>query len=452
MLPAPLEEFPTPSRVMSSAAKKTSLLNPVLSDMFTAQKTKIKSLVGEGGSVRGWILVVVLAAVFIGLLVWLYKRYMRLEYPYNVSSLAYRGAKRGSRYMDTTKRKSLRQYLETLQAQGVPASHMALTNFYFSTANGAGFFFSEDKGSAVDGVFSPQAAQLAAQAGARAFVFDIWPDLRPEANFAPVLQVVEQGSKWRRISINAIHVSTAIKPIIDTLMVKGLQGGAVDMSREVVMFYFRFRGVPRVQTYAGVAATLRNMAEQYRLDSSFSAARGQTRLFRTPITEFFVKIIVGSNVNAAGTPLQDYINFVGAAPMFSGEKTNGIRVEWSPGELVSQTEDMKRENIGRIQQNLSVCALPLENGGSQKNDLDWKMVHSYGIHMTSMNFFNSDSIQMKEYMSADNFGVYGYKIKPVNLRFAIEVLPDPQVPENPRWGQGQTAGTLQTPDPIRDRV
>lgn len=441
--------FPAPSRVMSSASKKT-FLNPVISDFVNSQIGKAK-FVAEQGSMRGWILVTVLIAFTIGLFVWLYRRAGRLEYASNVSRLAYYGSKRGNQYTDASKRKTLRQYLETLQAQGVPASHMALTNFYFSTANGAGFFFSEDKGSAIDGVFSPQAAQLAAQAGARAFVFDVWPDLRPDANFAPVLQVVEEGSKWRRISLNAIHVSTAIKPIIDTLMVNGLRGS--DMSKEVVIFYFRFRGVPRLQTYAGVAATLRSMAEQYRLDSSFSAARGQTRLFRTPITEFFGKIIVGSNVTAAGTPLQDYINFVGAATMFSSEKTNGgIRAEWSPSELVSQTEDMKRESISRIQQNLSITALPLENSASQKNELDWKAVHTFGVHMAAMNFFNANTAQMKEYLSADNFGTFGYKIKPVNLRYAIEVLPEPRVPENPGWGQGQTAGTIHAPETIRDTV
>lgn len=434
-------------------SSKKSFLNPVLTESASAAMNKVKSVLsGDGGSTRGWILVLVLLAMLIALAVWSFKQMGRLEYAGNITRLAYYGSKRGTQYMDVGKRKTLRQYLESLQAQNVPASHMALTNFYFSTVNGAGFFFSEDKGSASDGVFSPQAAQLAALGGARAFVFDVWPDLRPEMNFAPVLQVVEEGSKWRRISLNAIHVSTAIKQIVDTLMVRGLQGGAVDMSKEVVIFYFRFRGVPRLETYAGVAASLRSMAEQYRLDSSFSATRGQTRLFRTPITEFFGKIIVGSNVNAAGTPLQDYINFAGAAPMFSGDKANGIRAEWSPGELMSQTEDMKRESINAIQQNLAISALPLESGASQKNDMDWKAVHSYGVHMAAMNFFNSDSAQLKEYMSAENFGVYGYKIKPVNLRYAIETLPDPQVPENPGWGEGQTAGTIRPPDTIRDTV
>lgn len=432
---------------MSSSAAKKSILNPAISTWLNDKAAKMKSLAAsDGSSSRGWIIVIVLAIALIALVVWLYKRMGRLEYTSNIRRLAYYGSKRGNQYMDTNKRKSLKGYLERLKSQNIPASHMALTNFYFSTVNGASFFFSEDKGSAVDGVFSPQAAELAAQGGARAFVFDVWPDLRPEANFAPILQVVEEGSTWRRISLNSIHISTAIKPIIDTIMVKGLQGGA-DMSKDVVIFYFRFRGTPRLQTYAGVAATLRSMAEQYRLPSPFSARRGQDRLFRTPITEFFGKIIVGSNVNAAGTPLEDYINFAGAS-----EKTNGIRTEWSPSELVSQTEDMKRETIDRIRQNLSLTTLPLEKGTSQANEMDWKTVQTFGVHMVGMNFFNTDTAQMKEYMSADNFGVYSYKIKPVNLRYAIETLPDPLIPENPKWGEGQKAGNIVAPETIRDVV
>ena len=46
------------------------------------------------------------------------------------------------------------------------------------------------------------------------------------------------------------------------------------------------------------------------------------------------------------------------------------------------------------------------------------------------------------------FSIHSFAIKPEALRYVIEVLPLPKVPENPGWGSGITAGTPTLPREI----
>jgi hypothetical protein len=112
---------------------------------------------------------------------------------------------------------------------------------------------------------------------------------------------------------------------------------------------------------------------------------------------------------------------------------------------------MKRDTIEHIRQNLAVVAPAPEDGGAQANVFVWEFGHSLGVHMVGMNFFRPSDMLTK-YMAPENFGVYSYKIKPVNLRYVIETLPDPRVPNDPQWspdGDRNKAGMPRIPEQIR---
>ena len=187
-------------------------------------------------------------------------------------------------------RKSLRDYLNALREKGLDASYLCLTNFYVSTVNAAGLFYPS-----VDGVISTEAGRIAALAGARCFVFDIWPDLTPGTNFSPILQTVEPGSQWRRTSLNALPFSTVLQATIQEACQIDMRPGVDDP----VFLYLRFHGKQREATYTATAQALNRVIEQYRLHSPFYACRGQDRLFSEPITNLFRKVIVISNVKAS---------------------------------------------------------------------------------------------------------------------------------------------------------
>jgi hypothetical protein len=208
------------------------------------------------------------------------------------------------------------------------------------------------------------------------------------------------------------------------------------------MLYLRFRGVPRPQTFQAVAGALRDAMEQYRLDSSFYGCRGESRLWRTPITEFFTKVIIVSNTRAEGTILEEYIN-----ALHKGS-TPDTR-EWSPTSVANLTVAMEQEKIPQIQQSLTFSTPLPEEEQAMYNNWDWRKAQSLGIQCVGMNFFES-SDQLNEYMGPGDFGIYSYKIKPERLRYIIQVLAKAGEPPNPGWGKGETAGTVRTPDPIQN--
>jgi hypothetical protein len=359
-------------------------------------------------------------ALFIVMMVWYVKQVLLLETPDNIRRKVLAEVKNVG-YIEKTvgSRNSLRTYIETLQKKGVPASHMALTNFYVSTVNATGLFFP-----AKDGVFSPDAARFAAMAGARAFVFDIWPDLAPGGNFGPILQVVEPGTTWRRISLNSLSFGAALASVAQTLR-SAQFGGNPSLKDDPFFIYLRFRGNPRSGTFEGTASALRSFVEKYRLDPSFNACRGMDRIFRTPITELFGKVIILSNTRAAGSRLEDYIN-VGP--------TSGIKIEIPPSEIRGMTEAMKTEAKMRIQQNLTVVMHDIEDPAAEHNEWKWQDARALGAHMVAMNLWKKPSTDM--------FEINSFMLKPGPLRHVIDTLPPPMHPPDPRWNSGQNAGKI----------
>jgi hypothetical protein len=323
-------------------------------------------------------------------------------------------------------RVGLREYLAKLRSQGVPDSHMALTNFYVSTVNAAGLFFP-----IVDGVASPDAARLAVRAGARAFVFDLWPDLTPGANFGPSVQIVETGSLWRRTSLNSLPFSVVLKPLIQEALELDIRPGASDP----VFLYLRFRGKPRASTFTQTANALRDIIEKFRLDASFNHQRAQGTLFSMPIQELLRKVIVFSNVRAEGNALCDYINI--------GPR-EGAKLEWLPTEVRSVTDNVKTATIRQIQQNLAWAAPFSEDYTAPANTYDWSFNQLYGIQFNAMNFWNRND-RLKAYLAPEMFGTQSFALKPAPLRYIVEILPTPKNPKNPHWGSGPTAGSPTLP-------
>jgi hypothetical protein len=414
---------------LSSKPEINPELKSFFSGMYETIQTRARSLASEsGGRFPIWGLLIILGLI-IGLLVWYFKRIALFESVENIRSIAKSSTKAQVGYdMANQNRVGLRAYLAALKKQGVPDAHLCLTNFYVSTVNAAGVFFP-----ATDGVVSPMAARAAVLGGARAFVLDIWPDLTPGAQFAPSIQVVESGSLWRRISMNSLPFVSILKALIqEAFEIDGRPG-----SEDPVFLYLRFRGKPRASTYTGTANALRAVLESYRLDASFNTCRGQDRIFNTPITSLFGKVVIMSNTRANGNVLSDYINV--------GPK-DGVNLEWGINEARGLTSDRKATAIRTIQQNLSWIAPFSEDPDAEKNIWDYQMSQNIGVQFCALNFWNNTD-KLKSYMTM--FGKQSFAIKPESLRYVIEVLPTPKYPQDPGWGTGTTAGNPTIPPAIR---
>lgn len=411
-------------------------INPELVSLFSGMKSAIGSGVAKltetsKDSNFSILTMLVLIALLIGLFVYYFKTSRILETRYNIHRIARENTVAQTDY-DTKNgvRIGLRRYLQTVVQSGVPDTQLVLTNFYVSTVNATGLFFP-----AVDGVVNPEAARMAVKAGARGFVFDLWPDLSPGAQFAPSVQVVESGSLWRRISLNSQPFVSILKVLIQEALEIPERPGHEDP----VFLYLRFRGKPRASTFAATANALRAVLEQYRLDSTFYNRRGQQRLFSMPITSLFKKVVIASNVLAEGNPLSDFINI---GPM------DGVVVEYNAGQAKGFSENDRTVAIRNIKQNLTWVAPFSEDPAAEANAWDVATNQSVGIHFCAMNFWNTND-KLKEYMAPNMFGKQSFSIKPAPLRYIVEILPNPKYPQDPKWGSGPTAGTPTPPPALR---
>jgi hypothetical protein len=377
-----------------------------------------------------WGLLIILV-VIVGLMIWYFKRLALFENVVNIRKLAKNNTEAQADYdAKNPNRVGIRQYLGELKKQGVPDTQLCLTNFYVSTVNAAGVFFPAE-----DGVVSPMAARAAVLAGARCFVLDIWPDLSPDAKFGPSIQVVESGSLWRRISMNSLPFVSILKALVQEAFEMEARPGSSDP----LFLYLRFRGKSRAATYTATANALRTVLEQYRLDHSYNTCRGQDTIFTVPITSLFKKVVIISNTKAEGNILSDYINI--------GPK-DGIKMEWGLTEARGLSTEAKADAIRKVQQNLTFVAPLSETPEAEKNAWDFTLAQSVGIHFCAMNFWNRND-KLQAYMDPAMFGKQSFLLKPLPLRYVIELLPAPKYPENPGWGTGATAGKPTEPPGIK---
>jgi len=352
-----------------------------------------------------------------------------LETPPNIQAYVKQAMKKSDIYNHgAPNRMGIRQYIQLLKNQGVPDNHLAVTNFYASTVNAAGIYLPP-----VDGVVTPYAIRSAFDSGARAYVFDIWPDMTPGANFGPIIQIVESGSLWRRISVNSFPFSTLLRELVRA----GLENTASPGYEDPLFLYIRFRGTPRRSTYDGVTSALRSVIEPYRLDQMYNACRNQESLFKIPITELFRKILIFTNKQVQGTSFADYVN---AAP------TEGIDIEFTTNMAKGLNTESKAITVRKVKQNFGFVAPVSEAPETNDNKYDYQLSYDVGIHFCAMNFSNNND-KLKQYMG--RFGQSSYQIKPVELRYFIDVLPNPKYLKDPDWGTGTSAGTPVRPPDIR---
>jgi hypothetical protein len=416
-------------------------INPELSQALSSLigssdsiKAALTSITSNVGGMYTLLIIIVATVLTIGVLIWYGKYRSKFETRANIDYMIKERTKEAADY-DTgrDKRIDLPTYLSELKKAGVPDTHLVLTNFYISTANATGIFLPGE-----DGVVSEYAARSVVAAGARAFVFDIWPDLTPGGNFSPILQIIESGSVWRRISLNSAPFVKILKMIMFEIFESGRPG-----FNDTVVLYLRFRGKPKRQTYDGVLSALQACIEPYKLDASFNNCRGQkgdsNRLFSTFITSLFKKVVVVSNDLAHGHGLNDYINI---------GPDDGIKIEWGINEANGFNDQTRRRAITDIQQNLAFVAPLSEDAHTDKND--WRIDESMkiGIHYIAMNFFQK-SDTLSDYLSPAKFGRSSYLFKPAALRYIPMFLNNPKSPENPGWGSGPTAGKPTVPAAIQ---
>ena len=409
--------------------KKLIALGDKLTDAFSmfAQGARTYTIDSKDPGFPFWGLLIVVVIAFSVIAWWInYRQY--LETPYNIARIIRNNVKAADKYnIDNPSRKGLPTLYNALVSKGYKGENLAFTNFYVSTANASGIFFP-----AVNGAVSVDAARLAVAGGARAFVFDLWPNMEAGGNFSPIIQAVESGSLWRRTTLNALPFAN----VLEALVAQALQTTTNPGHQDPLILYLRFRGNPRASTFDSTAEALQSVITPYRLDLAFNNCRGADRLFKVPIDQLFSKVIVVSNVRGTGK-FMDFVNF---------SVKDGIKLEYAAGQLQTISGDQASDAKKKILMNLTFVAPLSEEPIAESNDYSVAAAQALGIQFVAMNFFSTGK-QIKSYMNM--FGTYSFAIKPAPLQYVITYLDPPRVPPNPGWGSGDDAGKPKTPPDIR---
>ncbi len=292
-------------------------------------------------------------------------------------------------------RQGLSDYIAT-DLSGLAETDILFGNFQFSTVRVAGCFLPEKVGG--ESVFSVDALNFACQGGARAFVFDIWPSIEPNEAFRPVLQIVEEGSNWRRVSMNSMDFDTAVKTIVDKVY-----SPSTPSFKDLCVFYLRFQNHESLppQTYASVAASLNRHALKYLLDPSFSNVRRVGDLINTSIRELQQKIVIITNIpkTALHPNLLPYVNICAS-------DDSNTKIEYTLSDLDNlDTTDVQRH----MKSTITFLILPATDERVITNEWSWATAFAAGIHCVPMNIFNR--VHSGDYYNT-LFPKYSYKLKP----------------------------------------
>ena len=367
--------------------------------------------------------------------------------------------------MNEGKRHPMQATMTNLTAKGVTQDTMYLTNFYIQTANIAGILF-DGSGRPVASLDSIRFALLG---GARAFVFDLWPDTAVgDAHHGPLVVTIEPGSSQRRTSYNSIPFATALAQLIYIAFQANYQSTKDDL----IILYLRFRTqrkTPRNDTMELTAKALQATIQPYRLDAAFNRCRAQATIPMLPLSAFSKKVIVVSNTNGVGTSLADYINVAPQSGIPVDYPANYASTIQPPGTETTATAttttaatattaatttttttttnltEMAQKAITRIQQNLSFTAPLSEDPAAASNAWDVAGAQKLGVHCCAMNMDPGKiPSPVKDMFKEDSF-VYKGDTDNKNLVFAPTTLPKPLTTPDLGLGQGINAGGVTTP-------
>lgn len=390
-------------------------LNPIVASAASAVGGWFKSIGSaaaasmEPGAVP-WLFVVFLFVLGFSVLVYYLTTLNKMETPTNIRRIGMAATQAQKAYaISNPTRMGLREYLRQQTANGLPAEQQMLCNFYVSTVTTAGLYFP-----ARGGVISAEAVRTAVLAGARGFVFDVYPDLIPAANYAPIVQVVEAGSNWRRISLNQASFASLLRPLVEEAFEIPTRPGHEDP----ILLYIRFRGKPRAATFQGVADAIRGISGAYRLDASYGNCRRANTLGQTPLSQLFKKLIVFSNKTSTGTGFDEVVN---AGP------ADGRPLEVAVSDLKGQSDASRAALVKTTKQNVVWVAPTAEGGEAEKNNVAFKEAQASGIQCVALNFWNNEDT-LRAAKAATMFGKSSFVMKPISLRTVPEFRAPPGQP------------------------
>lgn len=342
---------------------------------------------------------------------------------------------------DRIKRQSLQQYAT---ANTIPDS-TPMVKFSVATANFGGIF-TEDVDPWVGSV-SPEAARLQVDAGARAVVFDIWPD--PADPTAPIVAAMTDTSEWGAMSWWRDHGlgkgvgkysnwqkltrnSAPLGDILKSATTSAFQGPAGTQNGDPFFLILNLHGAMTPAYLTRLARIVSDAVGANNMGADWVRAKGQKNLCSEPYTTFLNKafVIVCPDIDPGYNSLPNTNTWDEFATQFlasdMGEVTNALErgpntIHFSPSGISAlKTANQANCVLGGPSITLPAAGFcvvqPSTGGQTTVNDQLYK-ANSYadcaasGAQFVAVNLFSpkKDDGALISFFDPAQFGTYSFK-------------------------------------------
>ena len=352
-----------------------------------------------------------------------------------------------------TQRQSLKSYMA---ANSIPDS-TPIVQFQVATANFGGIF-TETQGalSPWNGSVSPDAVQLQVEAGARAVIFDIWPDPANMAN--PVVcamidtsqwgiqnwwinkggmsQGVGTYSNWQLLTRNKVDAGTML-----TAAVKAAFNSQSPQSEDPFFIILRLHGAMNTAYLNTLGSKLQNALGGHAMGSTYQTWQQQKNLCSMPVSEMlgaggtggFAYVIVLPDIPTNGYDVlpgvNTYSGFVNALKTTTlGELTNAVEQNLStmlftPGNtgpiaVANQPACTPGDSTAQITlAQAGFCVVQPSIGGQATDngtlfkDNSFQNCQKTGAQFAAVNLFSHDSSDgiLQAWFDPKLFGKYSFR-------------------------------------------
>ena len=349
-----------------------------------------------------------------------------------------------------------RQSLKAYMAANNIDDSVSLTQFQVATANFGGIF-TEARGllNPWTGTVSPDAATMQVQAGARAIVFDIWPDPANMANPVVCAMVdtsqwwyqnwwrntggMTQGqgtySNWQLLTRNKVDAGTMMQAAVTAAF-----NQSSPQSGDPFFLILHLHGAMSISYLNTLGSKLQTALQGRGLSTTYGQWQQQSKLCSAPISEFigtgtsaggFAYVIVipdmspgynilpgintysGFTAALKGTTLGDLTNAVEQNPntmYFTPGGIGPIAVQNQPNCLLGATTQLTLAQAGFCLVQPSIGGQATDNGTLFK-DNSFQNCQQTGAQFVAANLFSQDSADgiLQAWFDPKMFGTYSFK-------------------------------------------
>jgi hypothetical protein len=314
-----------------------------------------------------------------------------------------------------------------------------INRFAVATANYGGVMTDASTSGGFIGIVTPEAARLQVDAGARAIIFDVWPDTadrdRPTvatmANATDSLMVTSGGldkgvgrySQWKMLTRNSAPLGDIMKAAVDTAFT-GPQ------STDPFFVVLKLHGTMSVSYLNTMGNIVRSVIGGHAMGGNWNKCANQSAVNTEPVSSFRSKVFLIvipeiqpgydplPNVKTYGAFMNTYRTTTMWEPTNAMEMTQPNTILFEPSGLGAITATTEVNGVPQTIAQTGLCVVQPSTGGRSStnaalfNDASYLACLQSGAQMVAINLLGQSEGDetLKTFFDKKNFGVHSFRL------------------------------------------